>query len=137
MKNGREPNDADGLLNAVLADADWQALNCSLKGEALATVGAVRRKRRWRLSVVRVAAVAVLVIAAVWWLHSPAQNPGPATGAPGPSVRSDLGDIFISEDQMLAMFPPGSCVVAEVDGQKELVFLDAEKAQEGFVLNSR
>ena len=32
------------------------------------------------------------------------------------------------------MFPPGSCVVAEVNGQKELVFFDAKKAEEGFAL---
>jgi len=40
---------------------------------------------------------------------------------------------FISEEEMLALFPPGSCVVAEVNGQKELVFFDAIKAREGFM----
>jgi hypothetical protein len=38
---------------------------------------------------------------------------------------------------MLAMFPAGSCVVAEINGQKELVFFDAKKAEEGFVLGGK
>jgi hypothetical protein len=32
---------------------------------------------------------------------------------------------------MLAMFPPGSCIVAEVDGQRRLIFLDPKIAAEG------
>jgi len=38
----------------------------------------------------------------------------------------------ISEQQMLAMFPPGSCLLAEIDGKKRLVFLDQKLATEGF-----
>ena len=70
MKNGHKPNDSDALLDAVLVDAEWQALDRALKGEALAAIGTVRRKRRLRLAMTQVTSVAVLVLAAVCWLRS-------------------------------------------------------------------
>jgi hypothetical protein len=32
---------------------------------------------------------------------------------------------FLTDEEVLASFPKGSCILAEIDGQKELVFLDA------------
>ncbi len=29
-----------------------------------------------------------------------------------------------SDEELLALFPRGSCILAEIDGRKELVFLD-------------
>ena len=135
MKSSRKPKDVEGLLDAVLVDEEWRALNCTLKSDALAAVGAVRRKRRLRLAIAHVTSGALLLLAAVCWLRSPDQSRRPATGAAGQSAWSDAGDVFISEEQMLAMFPPGSCVIAEVDGEKELIFFDEGKAREGFVVN--
>jgi hypothetical protein len=131
MKSVRESNDVDELLKAVLADDDWHALNCSLKRTALAAFGAERRRRRLRLG--QAACAAVLLVWAGWWWRPPA--PGHATIArrSGPPASPAAAERFISEEQMLAMFPAGSCVVAEVDGQKELLFFDAKKAEEGFV----
>ena len=138
MKNGRNPNDGDGLLDAVLVDAEWQALDGALKGEALAVIGTVRRQRRLRLAMAQMASAAAVLLAAVCWLRSPEDHGrAPATGALGPSARPDTGDIFVTEEQMLAMFPARSCAVVEVDGQKELVFFDAQDARDGFVVNAQ
>jgi hypothetical protein len=88
------------------------------------------------LGVLQAASAALLVAAAGWGLHpsgagrerasaSAASTPArPAAIAPG--ARS------ISEEEMLALFPAGSCVIAEVNGQKRLIFFDAGQAERGF-----
>ena len=134
MKNVPEPNDVDALLNAVLTEGDWHALDHSLRREALAAIGAARRKRRWLYRTGHAAGVALLLVGAGWWLRPPASNEVPVAKA---AVQPALDGRFISEEEMLAMFPAGSCVVAEVNGQKELVFFDARKAEEGFVPGGR
>ena len=137
MKNVFEPNDVDGLLNAVLADDDWRALNCSLKREALTAMVAERRRRRLRLWLGQAACAAVLLVGAESWLRPPAPVHALVARRSGQPASPGAGERFISEEQMLAMFPAGSCVVAEVNGEKELVFFDAKKAEEGFVSGSR
>lgn len=137
MKNGRKPNDVERLLDAVLVDAQWQTLDRTLQTEALAVLGLARRRRRWRVAMAQVTPLAVLLLAAVWWLHSPDQGRGPITSGSAQSVGSDAEEVFVSEDKMLAMFPPGSCAVAEVNGKKELIFFDVKKAHEGFVIDNR
>jgi hypothetical protein len=134
MKNDRESNEADALLNAVLADDGWHALNSSLKREALAVMGAEMGRRRWRIWIGRMACAAVLLGGAGWWLRPTAPGPAQLAQTPGQPAPRGRGVQFIGEEEMLAMFPSGSCVVAEVNGQKELVFFDAKKAEEGFVL---
>jgi hypothetical protein len=37
----------------------------------------------------------------------------------------------ITEAQMLAMFPKGSCAIAEIDGKRQVVFLDPAIETEG------
>jgi hypothetical protein len=133
MKNVRESNEVDVLLNAVLADEDWQELNLSLKHEALAAIGAQRRRRYLRRWTGRVACAALLLAGAGWWWRPTAPDPAPVARISGQPASPGAGVQFISEEEMLAMFPPGSCVVAEVNGEKELVFFDAKKAEEGFV----
>ena len=132
MKNVRESNDM--LLNAVLADEAWHALNSSLKREALAAIGAQRRRHRLQLWTGGVACAALLLIGVGWWLRPAAPSPAPVARTSGQPASPGAELQFISEEEMLAMFPPGSCVVAEVNGRKELVFFDAKKAEEGFVL---
>ena len=43
----------------------------------------------------------------------------------------------ISDQEVLAMFPKGSCAIAEVDGRKQLVFFDQKQADQGFSLDAR
>jgi|SRR5882672_1625256 len=133
MKNDREPNDVDGLLNAVLVDDDWRALNCSLKREALTAIGTARRRRRLRLWTGQVACAALLLAGAGWWWRPRGDVPAAETSRRPASARPV--ERFISEEELVAMFPAGSCILAEVNGQKTLVFFDAKKAQEGFAWN--
>jgi hypothetical protein len=77
------------------------------------------------------------------WFHSSASKrasahlgKGLAQNGNGSAQAPANQAVFISENEMLAMFPPGSCVVAEVNGRKELVFFNAEAARKGFVLES-
>jgi hypothetical protein len=137
MKNIRESGSDQALLNAALGDEDWQALSTSVKRKALAEMGAERRKRRLRLRVGQVACLAALLAGIGWWLRPSLPSHTEAALRPSSSAPAPVEHQFISEQQMLAMFPSGSCVLAEVDGQKELVFFDAQKAQEGFVVPRR
>jgi len=137
MKNVRESDGNEALLNAALGDEDWHALSASVKRKALAVMGAERRKRRLRLWMGQAACAAVLLVGVGWWLRPSLPSAAGVARRSISSAPAAGGDQFITEQQMLAMFPSGSCVLAEVDGQKELVFFDAQKAQEGFVLGSR
>lgn len=137
MKKNRESGTDEALLNAALGDEDWQALSNSVKRKALAAMGTERRKRRLQGWLGSAAWAAVLVFGVGWWLR-----PSPPSGAgvarlPISSAPAAAELQFISEQQMLALFPAGSCILAEVDGRKELVFFDAQKAQEGFALPQR
>src|SRR5262245_40359306 len=133
MKNLCEPKDADSLLNAVLRDDDWHAFNAFHKREAHAAFVAARRKRQIQARVGQAACMAALFIVVGWSLRLLA--PTRTQVAHTPVQRSPSAEnAFISEDEMLRMFPAGSCVVAEIDGRKELVFFDANKAEAGFVL---
>jgi hypothetical protein len=133
----RQP-DLGGLVDAVLADDSWRDLSSDLKGRALATLAQARRRRHLRNRVGQAALAITLLGSLAWWFHSPASNRGRATlasNSAAPTAAAD--DRFITESQMLAMFPPGSCVVAEVDGRKQLVFLDPLVAQDGFVVEKK
>jgi len=134
MKNNRESIDVDPLLNAVFADDTWQKWNSSLKRQALTELGTARRRRQMRNWLARAACAAVLLVGLGRWMHTPAPIPSPVARSLTPPAPPTSGTQFITEEQMLAMFPPESCVVAEINGQKALVFFDAKKAEEGFVL---
>lgn len=133
MKTEREPNEIDGLLNAVLADDEWRILNSALKNEALAAIGAARRRRRLLFRMGQAACAAALLMGAGWWLLPPAPGHRSVATVSGQPASPGTGKQFVSEEEMLAMFPAGSCIVAEVNGQKTLVFFDAKKAEDGFV----
>ena len=135
MKTVKQVRDEDdsGLLNAVLADDNWHALNSGLKRQALAAMAQARRRRRLRVQIGQAALVVMLLGSLAWWFRQPDSRTiatVPAPDSPRPITHQER---FISEEEMLALFPPGSCVVAEIDGRKELVFFDAEAARKGFV----
>lgn len=121
----------------MLADDDWHTLNCSLKREALAAIGAARQRRCLLLWMGQAACAALLLVGAGWWLRPPTRGDVPVAATSGQLPPPHTEEHFISEKEMLAMFPAGSCVVAEVNGQKTLVFFDAKKAAEGFVRSSQ
>jgi hypothetical protein len=49
------------------------------------------------------------------------------------SAQADPANLpqHITEAQMLALFPKGSCIIAEIDGQTQLIFFDHKIEEEG------
>ena len=139
------------LLDAVLADESWESCNARLHGDALAALRAGKKSRARWMTAAQIMALAAL-LGAMWWSFSgPRDVPGSQqlrrdtafANLSQADLRSDVlrtGDVsrsadnvpYITEEQMLAMFPEGSCVLAEVDGQKQLVVLDEAAARRGF-----
>jgi len=141
------------LADASLADEGWQAYRDQLCNNGLAVLRTKRLRRRWG-SVAQIAAMLVLFGGVLWSIDGRKKpenswRAGQSNGGAN-SLRADLrsnvprteaasrpqkdGLPYVTEEEMLAMFPKGSCVVAEVNGQKELVFLDQRSAREGFHL---
>jgi hypothetical protein len=78
------------------------------------------------------AMAAVLLGGGLAILRHPDSAPTPIKQAPVSPRASPSGIRWVSEKELLAMFPKGSCVIAEINGQKELVLLDPELAAQGF-----
>jgi hypothetical protein len=83
----------------------------------------MRRLTRWAGSTVALAAV---IAGAVHWLGRPASAPRPVALALVEAPRAPERPRHLTDQDLVAAFPKGSCFIAEVDGKKELIFLDAE-----------
>lgn len=133
MKTFPDPDKDDALLEAVLRDEQWQAASASAKGQALDCLRGHRRQRRireWTFVLVLVNCL----IAGSFWLGTPGGKRGATVaGVQSPPI-SPPAPGAISSEQLVAMFPKGSCVIAEVNGRKELVFLDKEIETKGCVV---
>ena len=72
-------------------------------------------------------AALALMTAAAYWMIGPAgrtpQRLALKVTTP-PSVK------YLTDAELLALFPPGSCFLAEVDGQKKLIFFDPKVERE-------
>ena len=115
------------LLNALLGDEDWQAANAACKRQALRAFHARQRFRasvRWAGSALVLAGI---ITGAAFWARQPAKSP-PQTAATPPAETNappvPTPTHYMTDAQLLASFPKGSCFIAEVDGKKQLVFLD-------------
>jgi hypothetical protein len=129
MRTNSDPEKDNALLGAVLGDENWLAANSAFKAHALTTFRVrqrIRRATRWT------AGLAVLVAAAALtahWLH------GPETARPKVMIASAAhpkplpGPRPLSDAELIACFPKGSCFIAEVDGKKQLVFADPKVEQ--------
>lgn len=116
----------EALLDAVLKDDVWQTTDQELRTLAVDAIRGHRRRRRLR----RMAAVALGLMAVIGLaLRGPRSWPtaalAPVTAPTDPSsAPSSHRDHYLSDDELLSQFPPGSCVLVEVDDRKHLVFLD-------------
>jgi hypothetical protein len=128
MKTNPDPENEDALLEAVLRDDGWQAANAAGKAAALRVFQArqrVRRVARWGGGAT---ALAVVAVCAAHWLAGPvAESSGrlaviQSKNPPAQPERSK----YLTDGELIALFPPGSCFLAEVDGQKKLVFFDPQ-----------
>ena len=118
------PDQDDPMLDAVLRDESWQTNNAAFKAAVLGTFRAqrhVRRLARWTTGVLALVAV---VAVGIHWLGTP-RNVSRQIAANVPAVPSRAPKPHeLTDAELLAAFPKGSCFIAEVDGKKELVFFD-------------
>src|SRR5207253_8100358 len=111
-------------------DEHWHTVNGVLKRQALASLGLAKRNRAMRARAGQLVCATLLLIGGGWWMHAPAMKRDLAAQRMETPPSRAAQERFISEEAMVAMFPRGSCIVAEINGQKELVFFDAQKAAE-------
>jgi hypothetical protein len=152
MTTEPDPNREDALLDAVLGGESWAEVNAAAKHAALAEFHARQRRRRLQFWAMAAAACAVLAGGAVWLRPRVAPNKSLQAAVPPspPSVSSEQISAVttrkspvsaqadpanlpqhITEAQMLALFPKGSCIIAEIDGQTQLIFFDHKIEEEG------
>lgn len=126
MKTNPDPEREETLLNSVLRDEQWQASDTAFKAQAMGafrTRQRVRRMVRWTGGVVVFGAL----LASVIHLSKPAPLSQPQLAAARIETPKKLESTrFLTDEELLASFPEGSCFIAEIDGQKELIFLDPE-----------
>jgi hypothetical protein len=130
-----DPEREDALVDAMLRDENWQTASAALKAEAMRTFGArqrVRRLTRWASGVAALAAVIAGV--GLWFGRpAPALRQIAMTNAEAPKTPDKPGRL--TDAELVAAFPKGSCFIAEVDGRKELIFFDP-KAERAYVARS-
>jgi len=126
MKPEPESESPQPLIDAVLHDESWQTASATLKAEALKTFRTrqrVRRLARWSIGA---AAMIVAADITVHWFAKPGRlatrNVHQTVQVPMPTN----GPAQLTDEQLLASFPKGSCFLAEVNGHKELIFYSQE-----------
>jgi hypothetical protein len=141
MKTNLDPErqQDEALLDAMLRDDTWQTASAAFKCEALNAFHAGHRLRRVRRRVIGVAVVMGLIATGVYFSNNPDASPQltnrplpasiPTTPLPPPPPPSEPEPQHLTDQELLAAFPKGSCFIAEVDGKKELVFLDPQLAK--------
>jgi len=131
--------DFDPLLNDLLDDARYGEFRADLKQRTLAEFRRQRQLRRIR-SRTALIIVGCLLGVGIWNWKRPWPDASvagtvmpppsvPAIAAPG--ILQDSNSLpTISDDGLLALFPPGSCFLAELDGKLTLVFHDSNLRDE-------
>ena len=126
MRTNSDPDRDDALLDAMLHDEDWQTASAGFKTEALQTYRTrqrIRRLTRWAGSV---AALVVVLAGLAHWVGRPAPAPRQVMVALTQAPKAPDKPRHMTDQDLVAAFPKGSCFIAEVDGRKELVFFDPE-----------
>ena len=124
MKMNPDSERDDALLQAMLHDEAWQTASADFKAQALRTFRGrqrVRRLTRWAGSV---AALGALIAGVLHSISPPAAPPQRIAVAPPQVPKAASRPRSLTDEQLVASFPKGSCFIAEVDGKKELIFLD-------------
>ena len=135
MRTNSDPERNEALLDAMLQDEDWQIASAAFKAGALKTFRARQRLRRLTRWAGSVAALAVVTAGVVHWSGRPAAPPRQITIAQAEVPKAPDRPRRLTDSELVAAFPKGSCFIAEVDGKKELVFLDP-KVERAYVARS-
>jgi hypothetical protein len=123
MKTNPEHRPEELLLDALLGDEEWQAASTAIKSRALGTLRARRRARRLARWTLGVAACAAVIAGATHWFGHTAGSPPATVSYPAVPGRESVPR-YMTDKELLASFPKGSCFLAEVDGKVELIFVD-------------
>ena len=126
MRTNIDPERDDALLDAMLRDESWQAASAAVKAQALQTFRTrqrVRRLARWTGSV---AALVVAIVGVAHWFSRGTTPARPIMVAHITVPKAPDSPRHLTDAELVAAFPKGSCFIAEVDGRKELVFFDPE-----------
>jgi len=128
MKNNPERRPKDLLLDALLRDEEWETTSTAMKSRALETFRARQQARalvRWTFGAVACAAVIAVIAGVTHWSSNTAGSRPVATMASSPATPSRASaPRYLTDKELLASFPKGSCFLAEVDGKEELIFVD-------------
>jgi len=108
----------------MLHDESWQTASAGFKAEALRTFRARQRVRRLTRWVGSVAVLAAVTAGVVHWSGRPTEPPRQVAMAHADLPKAPEKSRRLTDAELVAAFPKGSCFIAEVDGKKELIFLD-------------
>jgi hypothetical protein len=127
MKTNSDPDKNAPLLDAMLQDEQWHAANAALKAEALKTFHTTQRIRRVTRWAGGVFATALLLAGMTVWVARPGPQPHQMVAAVAalPSRGSEPVK-HLTDAELVAAFPKGTCFIAEVDGKKQLIFANPE-----------
>ncbi len=126
MKTNPDSQPNDDLLEAALHDDAWQLASADMKAGALQAFHVHQRVRRVRRWVGGVAACAAIMTCFLLWWRIPTAPQRP-TAPPLARIALPPAEARqLTDQELVASFPPGTCFIAEVDGKKELVFFHPE-----------
>jgi hypothetical protein len=129
MRTNPDSQNDDALLDALLCDESWQSADAAFKQRALQAFRVRQRTRRVTRWAGGVAILAVAMFVTVHWLHAPVTAPRKVIFASSLIAKPLSGPRHLTDEELVASFPRGSCFIAEVDGKKQLVFVDPKMEQ--------
>jgi hypothetical protein len=121
-------SEQETLLKAILSFEETAAIREASLQAGLASL----RNRQKNQRAIRLSAFAVLacIIAAGWVLHRPPARPQPTTASHLPAAPESAAAAqirFISDEELLALFPGRAVALIGKPGEQQLVFLDAPR----------
>ena len=126
MRTNADSERDDALLDAMLRDEHWQVTSAAFKAEALKTFHVRQRIRRLTRWAGGVAVLAAVIAGAAYWFGPRATASRPILVAHVEVPKAPDRPRHLTDAELVAAFPRGSCFIAEVDGKKELIFFNPE-----------
>lgn len=109
-------------------NTQFRAHDRETHAEALRAFRARRRRRQVSWIIPAVVLVIVAALYGPWRRPVPTQPEQIMVASPVPAPETHT----LTDEELIAKFPPGSCFIAEVNGKKILVFKDASVERQFF-----
>jgi hypothetical protein len=120
MDTNPDNDPQDDLLDAILGTDAEEPLAVSRSAALKEFRRAKWRRRRPLLQ--NIAAMAAVLCLLLYTLAPRDHNPTPGSLTEFPQPKF----VPLEDEELLALFPQGSCLLAQIDGRTELVFLDPD-----------